>query len=427
MIGSNRNTHVDDGKVEEELVSKFTHIPAEIPGVRMAAHVQPDTGAIQAPPVPSMPYIVAAARANAGLAPTTGVSQPAGVVPTNVIDLTDVADDDVKSPTLHIPKVEVEDDHTQADVESPPAVYGRGMRIRNKPVSYEPVMTGKTYRIQKGINNLCYRGNCYTLNEVVPSGPVPYQMGVINLNMDTPVQTETLDEGWQDDDSLTEHLLGVILVQQYNLKKGLELFGDRAEEATTKELQQIHDFGTYIPQEAKLLSRAERMKALSALMFIVEKRNGNIKARKCAVGHKQRTFPGYVKAEWASPTVSTDGVIITSMIEAHQGRAIAVADLPNAFLNAENNEQTLMLLKGKLAELMVQIDPQLYQKFIITSSKGEPMLYVRLSKALYGLLQSALLFYCKLRSELEDYGFTVNPYDPCVANKMINGKQMTVT
>ena len=88
-----------------------------------------------------------------------------------------------------------------------------------------------------------------------------------------------------------------------------------------------------------------------------------------------------------------------------------------------------MLLKGKLAELMVQIDPNIYRKYIITSSKGEPMLYVRLSKALYlyGLLQSALLFYRKLRSELEDHGFTVNPYDPCVANKIINGKQMTVT
>ena len=195
---------MDNGKFEEELVSKFTHIPAEIPGVRMAAHVQPDTGAIQAPLVPSMSYIAAAARANAGLAPTTGVSQPAGVVPTNVVDLTDAADNDDKSPTLHIPKEELEDvpmeddieDTAQADVESPPAVYGRGMRIRNKPVSYEPVMTGKTYRIQKGINNLCYRGNRYTLNEVVPSGPAPYQMGVINLNMKTQVQIETPDEGW---------------------------------------------------------------------------------------------------------------------------------------------------------------------------------------------------------------------------------------
>ena len=79
-------------------------------------------------------------------------------------------------------------------------------------------------------------------------------------------------------------------------------------------------------------------------------------------------------------------MIITSTIESHEGRDVAVIDLPNAFLNAENNEQTLMLLKGKLAELMVQTDPQMYQNHIITSSKGEPILYVRLSKALYGLL-----------------------------------------
>ena len=62
----------------------------------------------------------------------------------------------------------------------------------------------------------------------------PYKMGVVNLNIDTLVQVQAPDEGWEDDDSLTEHLLGVILDQQYNLKKGLELFGDRAEAATTK-------------------------------------------------------------------------------------------------------------------------------------------------------------------------------------------------
>ena len=69
----------------------------------------------------------------------------------------------------------------------------------------------------------------------------------------------------------------------------------------------------------------------------------------------------------------------------------------------------------------------MYRKQIITSSKGEPMLYVHLSKALYGLLQSALLFYRKLRAELEDFGFTINPYDPCVAKRIINDSQKTVT
>ena len=35
------------------------------------------------------------------------------------------------------------------------------------------------------------------------------------------------------------------------------------------------------------------------------------------------------------------------------------------------------------------------------------------------MLRSFLLFYRKLRKELKDYGFVVNPYNPCVANKMV--------
>ena len=43
-----------------------------------------------------------------------------------------------------------------------------------------------------------------------------------------------------------------------------------------------------------------------------------------------------------------------------------------------------------------------------------------------GLLHSALLLYRNLVKDLETYGFQINPYDQCVANKMINYKQMTV-
>jgi hypothetical protein len=42
------------------------------------------------------------------------------------------------------------------------------------------------------------------------------------------------------------------------------------------------------------------------------------------------------------------------------------------------------------------------------------------------MMKSALLFYRKLISELKGMGFEVNPYDPCVVNKMINGSQMMV-
>ena len=47
-------------------------------------------------------------------------------------------------------------------------------------------------------------------------------------------------------------------------------------------------------------------------------------------------------------------------------------------------------------------------------------------KAIYGMLHSSLLFYKKWRGDLEGAGFVVNPYDPCVANRMVRGKQFTV-
>ena len=42
------------------------------------------------------------------------------------------------------------------------------------------------------------------------------------------------------------------------------------------------------------------------------------------------------------------------------------------------------------------------------------------------MLRLALLFYKRLRTVLEDMDFVVNDYDPCVANKMVDGAQMTV-
>jgi hypothetical protein len=60
------------------------------------------------------------------------------------------------------------------------------------------------------------------------------------------------------------------------------------------------------------------------------------------------------------------------------------------------------------------------------NEKGKPVLYVRLLKALYGTLQAALLFWKDLTGNFAEWGFELNPYDWCVANKMINGKQCTI-
>jgi hypothetical protein len=54
------------------------------------------------------------------------------------------------------------------------------------------------------------------------------------------------------------------------------------------------------------------------------------------------------------------------------------------------------------------------------------ILYIKMQKAMSGLLRSALLFYRKLVVDLENDRFKLSPCYPCVANKTIHGTQMTV-
>ena len=42
------------------------------------------------------------------------------------------------------------------------------------------------------------------------------------------------------------------------------------------------------------------------------------------------------------------------------------------------------------------------------------------------MLVSAMLFYCRLTKALLSYSFELNPYDPCVASKMVNSEQLTI-
>ena len=45
---------------------------------------------------------------------------------------------------------------------------------------------------------------------------------------------------------------------------------------------------------------------------------------------------------------------------------------------------------------------------------------------IYGCIESALLWYKILSTALEGLGFEINPYDKCVANKMIEDKKLTI-
>lgn len=80
---------------------------------------------------------------------------------------------------------------------------------------------------------------------------------------------------------------------------------------------------------------------------------------------------------------------------------------------------------GFMNEKLLEIDWEMYSPCIVYEGKVK-CLDVELLKALYGTLRASRLFWEKLFKKLQKWGFVENPYDSCVVNKMINGKQCTV-
>ena len=86
-------------------------------------------------------------------------------------------------------------------------------------------------------------------------------------------------------------------------------------------------------KKAKGLTREEKSKALKYLMFLKEKRCRKIKGRGCADGRPQRLYK--TKEETSSPTVSTEALFLTSMIDAMERRCVITMDIAGAFMKAD--------------------------------------------------------------------------------------------
>ena len=217
-------------------------------------------------------------------------------------------------------------------------------------------------------------------------------------------------------------------VQTYSLKTGLKKFGKKDKESSMKEMTQLEQREVYYPIHVSDLTPLERKRAMESLIFLTEKRDGTIKTIFCANGSTQREYMN--REESASPTVMTESILITSVIDAKQKRDVMTCDIPNAFcqtdmVKTKKGERVIMKIRGALVGILIEMDHQKYAQYVSHEAKGD-VIYVVMSKALYGMLESSLLYYKKFRNDIEGRGYTVNPYDACVANKVVEDKQHTV-
>jgi hypothetical protein len=71
----------------------------------------------------------------------------------------------------------------------------------------------------------------------------------------------------------------------------------------------------------------------------------------------------YINKEDASAhTVAITSILLSCVIDAEEGRDVATVNIPGAFMQVDIDKLVHMKLEGKMAELLVRLDPKLYWK-----------------------------------------------------------------
>ena len=136
------------------------------------------------------------------------------------------------------------------------------------------------------------------------------------------------------EEEIEAHILGVVMIEHYSMKKSIDLFSNQAKTAVTKELTKINNINTYEPKHAhKLTFRRVRMLYL-CYYLIIEKRDSTIKAILVGDGSKQKLYDRYDKSKGSLPTCVTNNEFLNGVIDARERQVIAMLDIKNAFLHA---------------------------------------------------------------------------------------------
>ena len=108
--------------------------------------------------------------------------------------------------------------------------------------------------------------------------------------------------------------------------------------------------------------------------------------RGCADEMKHRDWIS--KGYTLSPTMSSEGLMISCIIDAMEVREVATANIPGSFLYTEYNKGDIHIkLEGAMVTLIEDINPEYYKFFIYTDKRGRNCIYAEAKRATYGTLE----------------------------------------
>jgi hypothetical protein len=143
---------------------------------------------------------------------------------------------------------------------------------------------------------------------------------------------------------------------------------------------------------------------------VKKKRTGQIKTRKVAGGNKQRDFISRENA--SSPTVATESVLLTSLVNVRENHDIAIVDIPNAFIQTvveDNEDKVIMRIREHMVDVLVKVAPSVYGPYVSTNKQGRKQLLVECLNTIYGMMVASLLYYLKFTRSLKNQGYMMNP------------------
>ena len=220
--------------------------------------------------------------------------------------------------------------------------------------------------------------------------------------------------------------LSLTSVFHITAKRALREDPATARPAIEAELRTLIAKGVFRPVKSSTLTADQRRSVIRSQLNVTQKYlpttdgtgriKDKVKARLVGGGDCQDRGK-YTASETSSPTVSTTAIFLIAQIAAAEGRDITTIDIGSAYLNAsmpktDPSKLVFMRINKEVSQIMTDLDLT-FLPFI----NSDGTLIVELDRALYGCIESALLWFQELSGFLTKTGFVPNPYDPCVMNR----------
>ena len=121
------------------------------------------------------------------------------------------------------------------------------------------------------------------------------------------------------------------------------------------EYAQLNDKEVFQACDTNTLTYGEKREALNLITMIKQKCEGKIKGRACVDGRKQCRCIS--KEEVLSPTIQLESLMLTLLVDAHERRDVATADVAGAYLFADIDDNMSIKITEESTDIMCRVEP----------------------------------------------------------------------